>query len=59
MGVTEYKFEGAIVRIHEGKLTAEERRANIEDAMTRYMKEVLRRQRIKDRQRREERVQNG
>lgn len=47
-GVTEYKFPGAIVRIHEGKLTAGERRANIEMAVTRYMKEVMHRQRIKD-----------
>ena len=46
-GVTEYKFEGAIVRIHEGKMTAGERKANIEMAVTRYMKEVIRRQRIK------------
>lgn len=49
-GVTEYKFESAIVRIHEGKLTAGERKANIEMAATRYMKEVMRRQRIRGNQ---------
>jgi len=59
MGVAEYKIGNAIVRIHEGKLTAEERKANIEAAATRYMKEVMRRQRIREKQRREERVQNG
>ena len=50
MGVTEYRIPGAIIRIHEGKLTPEERRANIEAAMTRYMKEVMRRQRLKERE---------
>lgn len=54
MGVTEYRFPGAIVRIHEGKLTPEERRANMEAAMTRYMKEVMLRKRRKGQEKKAE-----
>ena len=54
MGVTEYRIPGAIVRIHEGKLTAEERRANFETAATRYMKEVMQRKRRKDQEKKAE-----
>ena len=37
-GVTEYVTEKAIVRIHPGKLTAEERRAVLEDAAKQFVR---------------------
>lgn len=40
--MTEYKFEKATVRIHEGKYTAEERRAVIERAAQDFCKAILR-----------------
>ena len=38
----EYKFENATVRIHEGKYTAEERRAVLEQAARDFYKAILR-----------------
>ena len=38
----EFKFENATVRIHEGKYTAEERRAVLERAAQDYCKAILR-----------------
>ncbi len=38
----EYKFENATVRIHEGKYTAEERRAVLEQAAQDFYKAILR-----------------
>lgn len=40
--MTEYKYENATVRIHEGKYTAEERRAVLEDAAREFYKAILR-----------------
>lgn len=54
MGVTEYRFPGAIVRIHDGKLTAEERRANFEAAATQYMREVMKQKRRKEQEKKSE-----
>lgn len=38
----EFHFPNAVVRIHEGKLTAEERKAVIEEAAKDFMRAVLR-----------------
>ena len=38
----EYKFANATVRIHEGRYTAEERRAVIEEAARDFYKAILR-----------------
>lgn len=40
--MTEYKYENATVRIHEGKYTAEERRAVLEDAAREFYRAVMR-----------------
>lgn len=40
--MTEYKYANATVRIHEGKYTAEERRAVLEDAAREFYKAILR-----------------
>ena len=40
-GVAEYRFGNAIVRIHPGKLSKEERQAAIEEATRKYLKKVL------------------
>lgn len=40
-GVTEYVMEKAIVRIHPGKLSEEERKVAIENATKKYLKAVL------------------
>ena len=53
MGVTEYKIGNAIVRIHEGKLTPEERREVIEAAATQFMKKVIQARKAKSKQRSE------
>jgi len=39
-GVTEYVTEKAIVRIHPGKLTDEERRAVLEDASRNFLRAI-------------------
>lgn len=39
--MTEYKFKNATVRIHEGKYTAEERRAVLEQAAQDFYKAIL------------------
>lgn len=39
--MTEYKFQNATVRIHEGRYTAEERRAVIEKAAQDFCKAIL------------------
>ena len=39
--VAEFKIGNATVRIHPGKLSEEERKANIEDATRTYLKAVL------------------
>ena len=42
MSVTEYDFKFAIVRVHDGKLTEEERRVVIENAAKDYWKAIQR-----------------
>ena len=40
MSYTEYKTEKAIVRIHPGKLTEEERKAVLEDAARNFLRAI-------------------
>lgn len=42
MSVTEYRFENAIVRIHDGKLTEEQRKVVIENAAKDFYKAIQR-----------------
>ena len=48
---TEYDFGNAIVRIHPGKLTEEERRVVWEDATRKFLKEVLRHRKQQEKER--------
>lgn len=47
MSVTEYRTEKAIVRIHPGKLTEEQRKVVLEDAAKNFFRAVQRAQQNK------------
>ena len=48
---TEYRIGKAIVRVHPGKLTEEERRVVWEDATRKFLKEVLRHRKQQEKKR--------
>ena len=45
--MTEYKIQNAVVRIHSGKRTEEERKVAIEAAATKFLKQVHRKKKAK------------
>lgn len=58
LALTEYKIQNATVRIHPGQRTEEERRAAIEKAAVKFLKEVHKKKRAEASERVDGRTQN-